>query len=58
MVLEKREVLLPMVDRPFPIPGHLSWLFPGLVEWMMMKEYKIDGEKQSFLKDGGGKPAF
>jgi hypothetical protein len=54
MIERRREVLYPMVDHPIPIPGYVSWLFPQLIEWLMMRQYKIDGEKIAFLKDVGG----
>lgn len=47
---------MPLVDRPIPISGYISWLFPAAMEWVVQKQYGIDGERQGFLKDMGGKP--
>uniref|UniRef100_A0A6B2L9A2 Uncharacterized protein n=1 Tax=Arcella intermedia TaxID=1963864 RepID=A0A6B2L9A2_9EUKA len=56
MVAEKREVMMPLVDKPFPISGYISWMFPEAAEYMLRSQYNITGAKQGFLKDVGGKP--
>lgn len=56
MVSKRREVMMPLVDRPVPISGYVSWLFPEMMEWVVRKQYKIDGERQGFIKDMGGQP--
>jgi len=56
MLAKKRLVTMPLVDRPFPIPGHFSTYFPELMEWLVRTQYSITDEKQGFLKDMGGQP--
>jgi len=56
MIARRREVFLPLVDHPFPIPGQFSHYFPELMELLVSWQYSFTDEKQSFLKDAGGKP--
>jgi len=56
MVTETREVMMPLVDNPFPISGYIPWMFPGLMEGLLRYQYNITDAKQAFLKDLGGKP--
>jgi len=56
MVSKRREVLMPLVDKPVPIPGLFSWLFPELMEALVRTQYSITDEKQGFIKDAGGQP--